>query len=255
MSVWDIYKIHTGQAALSKRESVLSKEQMYLRRRLPHSLSYHHMVINHEERDAAVISTDNTDIKILCSMPGEDIEHGSLVFWMNNYWLVTEREADNEVYTRCKMRQCNHLLKWINPDGVLIERWCVVEDGTKYLTGEYGDNDYIITKGDSRIGLTIARDQETLKLNRESRFIIDDPDSVTNFAYRLTKPLRLGNSYNGKGVLIFVLTECNTEDDDNLELGIADYYKVFPKDTAEIVSEPAKETESEDEPVKRKGWI
>ena len=40
---------------------------------------------------------------------------------------------------------------------------------------------------------------------------------------------------NGKGVFKFVLQESVTIDDDNQELGIADYYKYFPKNNEESV--------------------
>jgi hypothetical protein len=46
----------------------------------------------------------------------------------------------------------------------------------------------------------------------------------------LTKPFKLGGSYDENGVVIFVMTECNTENDDNIELHIADYYKHFPRE-------------------------
>lgn len=97
------------------------------------------------------------------------------------------------------------------------------------LTGEYGDNNFIVTRGDARATMIITRDKETVKLGRKSRFIIDDSDSPTPLAYRLTKPFKLGGSYNGNGIISFVLAECNTEDSDNLELRIANYYDHFPR--------------------------
>ena len=101
------------------------------------------------------------------------------------------------------------------------------------LTGEYGDNDFVITRGDSRIAMTITRDEYTVQLNRNNRFLIDDYDSDTVLAYKLTKPFKLGGSYGGDGVLHFVLQEVNSEDTDNFELHIANYYKFFPRETQE----------------------
>lgn len=49
-------------------------------------------------------------------------------------------------------------------------------------------------------------------------------------AYALTKPLKAGHIYNGNGVFSFVLQECVATDNDNYELGIADYYLHFPKE-------------------------
>ena len=101
------------------------------------------------------------------------------------------------------------------------------------LTGELENREFIVTRGDSRISMTIARNSDTIKFNREQRFLIDDPDSPHKLAYLLTKPLKLGGTYNNQGVFKFVLQEVTSTDDDNHVLGIADYYKYFPHEPLE----------------------
>lgn len=114
------------------------------------------------------------------------------------------------------------------------------------LTGEYGDNDYIITRGDSRISLTIPKDRYTIRFNRDNRFLIDDYTSPSVLAYRLTKPFKLGVGPGDGGVLNLVLQECNTEDSDNFELHIANYYDYFPRDDGtEALSDPAEDETKE----------
>ena len=76
--------------------------------------------------------------------------------------------------------------------------------------------------------MTIARNEHTKKFGRKNRFIIDEPDSDFKIAYELSKPLKVGHTYNDKGIYKFVLQEVQTTKDDNIELGIADYYKHFP---------------------------
>lgn len=99
------------------------------------------------------------------------------------------------------------------------------------LTGELEDRHFVVTRGDSRIAMTIARNEHTIKFNRENRFLIDDTDSEHKLAYILTKPLKLGRTFNNNGVFKFVLQEVTATDDDNHKLGIADYFKHFPKST------------------------
>ena len=111
-----------------------------------------------------------------------------------------------------------------------MEQWCVVEDGTKYLTGEYEDRNFVVTRGDSRISVQLAKNKYTSILNRENRFLIDDEDSPHKLAYLLTKPLKKGATYNGEGTYKFVLQEVTATEYDNHELGIADYYHHFPKE-------------------------
>jgi len=101
------------------------------------------------------------------------------------------------------------------------------------LTGELEDRQFVTTRGDSRISMTITRNKYTVNFNREDRFLIDDPDTKHKLSYQLTKPLKLGMAYNGKGVYKFVLQEVTATEYDNHELGIANYYKQTVTDTAE----------------------
>lgn len=210
-----------------------------MNRKVPESLSYHETAtVNGEPRRLAIINSDNLDTKTLLSLPEEDLPHGGLVYWRDNFWLITAKDANNELYTRCTMRQCNHLLRFIS-GGNIIERWCIVEDGTKYLTGELEDRDFIVKRGDTRISMIIAKDEYTVDFGRDSRFIIDDEGVKAPLAYRLTKPLKTNSVYGGRGVYAFVLQECNTEDADNLVLQIPDYYKYFNEDGTPISTPPS----------------
>lgn len=253
MSVWDSYRSRINAHGGNKREAALQREHRFLMDKIPGSLSYHKAIIDGKQRELAIIDSDNLDIKTLCSMPGEDLPHGGIVEWMDNHWLIIQRDANNELYTKAKMRQCNYLLRWVADDNSIIERWCIIEDGTKYLTGEYSDNDFIITRGDSRIAMIIAKDNYTIRLNRDDRFLIDDYASPNVIAYRLTKPFKLGGSYDSRGILSFVLQECNTEDTDNFELHIANYYDHFPREKDDChIEEP---TEDDNEQDGKKVWI
>ena len=251
MDVWELYQSRITAKGGTKRNAALQREVRMLHTKFPDGLSYHSVTIDNVERQVEIIDTDNLNIKFIHSLPGEDIDCGGIVNWMGYHWLVMERDANAEINTRAKMRQCNYLLKWVNDKGEICEQWCIVEDGTKYLTGELEDRQFIVTRGDSRMALIISRNEETVKLNRDYRFLIDDPDSQEQLAYALTKPLKVGQVYNGKGVFGFVLQEVQTTDDDNLELGIADYYKHFNKDDTPIV-------DSEEENVTETGkkvWL
>lgn len=104
-------------------------------------------------------------------------------------------------------------------------------------------------RGDTRIQVIVPLDSETAKLNRHNRFLIDYYGSGNVLAYRLTKPLKVSGNYNGNGIFSFVMAECNTEDEDNFELHIADYYKYFPRPDGYSKDIPAPEDDG------RKVWI
>lgn len=228
--------------------------------KLPHNLSYHTMLVEGQERDIAVRNSDNMNEKFIYSVDKNVFSAGNIIEWEDNHWLVTELDANTEVYTKAKIEQCNHLLKWINDEKQLCEEWCVVEDGTKYLTGEYEDRNFIVTRGDSRVSVKIAKNKNTVKLNRKNRFLIDDPDAQEKLAYALTKPFKRGWAYNAGGIYIFVLQEVASTDNDNHELGIADYYNYFPRepnqDNADNEKdEPIINPDDDTDSSKKKVWI
>lgn len=111
-----------------------------------------------------------------------------------------------------------------------------------------------MNRGDSRVYLYLPRDGDTIKLNRSNRFLIDDYDSPNVLAYRLTKPFKLGGSYNGNGILAFVLTECNTEDTDNIELHIPNYYDHFPRENMQSDQTGDSDSAPDDE-TDNGGWL
>lgn len=252
MGAWDAYKSRIQINGKTSREESLLYEKWYFSDRSKDGLFYHTVKINGETVNLNIINSDNLNEKMIYSMPDETFPCGGYMEWAGNIWLITEKDANDEVYTRGKVLQCNHLLKWIDPETREIhEQWCVVEDGTKYLTGELEDRSFIVTRGDSRISVQIAKNRYTAAFNRECRFLIDDPDSPHKLSYLLTKPLKTGLTYNGEGTYKFVLQEVTATEDDNHELGIADYYKYFPKNTTVEIGDKADKDESDEKKV----WI
>lgn len=247
--IWNVYQSRLDAHGATVREAIEKREVRMLNSKLPNTLSYELVdiylseygfnILSEETRDhkitqnVAVINSDNLNEKLIYSMPGEDIEIGSLVVLDDSYWLVCEKDYRVVLYTKAKIIQCNYLLKWIQ-DGEIMAQWCIIEDGTKYMTGELEDRNFVVTRGDARIAMQIARNEHTVKFNRECRFLIDDEDSPHKMSFMLTKPLKVGSPYNGKGVFKFVLQESTATGDDNHELGIADYYKYFTKDGTKI---------------------
>ncbi len=133
--MWSTYKARIENAGSNKRSETFRRESHWLWSRLKDSLSYHNAIVDGKEREVAIINSDNLNEKLMYSMPGEDIRCGCMVEWMDNHWIAIEKDANNEIYTKVKLLQCNYLLKWIEVDENkvphIIEQWCTVEDGTK----------------------------------------------------------------------------------------------------------------------------
>ena len=139
MGAFDIYNARITAKGTSKRGAAIKREKRYINDHLVDNPSYHDCIVDGEERVCGIINTDNLDKKTIISMPGEDLRHGALVEWMDNHWLIYERNVDTTLYTKCLMQQCNFFLQWIDRDGKICGQWAYVNDSTKYLTGELED--------------------------------------------------------------------------------------------------------------------
>lgn len=227
MGVWDLYNARMQVNGTTRREHALKHTKSNLTRKSVNSLSSHNVLINGLGQVVTILNQkEDMATKRICALPGDTLIHGGLVDFADSKWLITEIDANDEVYASGLMRRCNYLLKWLDIDGNIIEKWCVVEDGTKYLIGEKIRD--VMAIGDARIAITIGKDADTVSLGRGRRFLVDDMDSNDVLAYQITKPNKLFNIYDGGGVFRFILNEVNMTDDDNVELRIADYYNWKP---------------------------
>lgn len=256
--VWGSYKARVGTMGATRRDRAIKNAQHYLYRKLPASPSWSEVTIDGIRQAVSITDQkDNMAKKKICSMPGEKLKHGGLVDFANSKWIITETDANDEVYAKGVMQRCNYLLKWLDENGVVIEKWSIVEDGTKYLIGEKAED--MMAIGDARVAVTIAKDDDTVKLKRGKRFLIDDVDSESVLAFQITKPNKLYNVYDGDGVYRFILNEVELTDNDNTDLRIADYYSwkpKIPKDNdhknpdislGEIIDDARKKAEEDDD--------
>lgn len=222
MSVWDRYARYRDTFGVTKHDMWVKHTRDNIARKMLESPSCRLVQINDVDQTVCIVHTTEFDQKKIMSIPGEHLEHGGLVTFAGNKWLITEVDADNQIYDKGIMQQCNHILRWISKrDGELKEKWCYVADGTKYLIGEKVSD--LMTIGDARIAITIGKDEDTVELARGLRFLVDDTDSEAVLAYQITKPNKMFNVFNGKGVFRFILNEVNLTDADNKALRIADY--------------------------------
>jgi len=263
LSVWESYMERISQAG-TMRDALVEQARSSIAQMSYDSPSCRHVKIDGVWQHVLITHRQALNEKRICSIPGEHLTHGGLVDFARSKWLITELDADNEIYDRGLMLRCNYLLRWIGSDGELKEKWCIVEDGTKYLIGEYTED--MMAIGDARIALTIAKDKDTSELCRGARFLVDDPDTDKPLAYQITKPNKLFNVFNGEGVFKFILNEVQLTKEDNVELRIADYTSwkpSIPKDGDHIDSDltigqivdaaTAKANEKPDD--NKKGWI
>lgn len=263
MSVWDSYLERVAQTG-TMRDALVEQAKSTIARMSYDSPSCHRVQINGEWQHVLITHRQELSEKRICSIPGEHLIHGGVVDFANTKWLITELDADDEIYDRGLMLRCNYLVRWIGSDGEMKERWCIIEDGTKYLIGEFSES--VMSIGDARISMTISKDKDTSELCRGARFLIDDLDTDKPLAYQITKPNKLFKIYDGAGVFKFILNEVQLTKEDNVELRIADYSSWKPsvsKDGDHIDSnltvgeivDAARAKANEQPDDNKKGWI
>ena len=225
--IWNTYKALYTVNGTTNRERALNINKSHISSKAQDSLSCHEVLIDGVSQKVTILNKrEDVSLKKICALPGDSLPHGGIVDFADGKWLITELDSNDELYASGLMKRCNYLLKWLDIDGNIIERWCVVEDGTKYLIGEKTKE--FVTIGDARIAITLGKDSETNKLSRGKRFLVDDLDTDCPLAYQITKTNKLFSVFNGRGVFRFICNEVNLTDDDNVSLRIADYYNWKP---------------------------
>lgn len=131
MGVWDAYGARLNSQGRTLREDRLNRERSYIEGKWRDSLSYHAAEIDGVNRELVIVNSDNLNEKTVFSTRNDDFDLGSMIHWMDNWWIVTEVDPNTEIYMRGKLVQCNYLLRYIAYDGSIQEQWTVIEDGTK----------------------------------------------------------------------------------------------------------------------------
>lgn len=234
MATFDQYKARVNQRGTTDRERELYYEKQYIKSLAVNSLSCKACKVNGV--DQSLIIDDGTlpyykDVK---SLPDEYFNAGDMVEWAGAMWLIVSCDWDKEVYTYGKAQQCNYVLKWQNENATTIERWSVVMSASKYNNGQLYNN--VIVVGSNQLMVYLPNDDETLKLKANKRLFVDfntaNPkcydvtrvDTVTMSYDGVAEPY-----YDGKGCVLLVLTETETNPDtDRIDLMLCDY--VDPND-------------------------
>lgn len=125
VNIWNAYCERTAPVG-DMRKMRVNHTRAAIYRRIKNSPSFREVLIDGMEQGVSITHRQNLSEKRICALPGEHLKHGGIVEFSNHMWLITEVDADNEVYERGLMLQCNHILRWIGKDGKIKEKWCIV---------------------------------------------------------------------------------------------------------------------------------
>lgn len=141
---------------------------------------------------------------------------------VNDEWyLCTESfNVDNVAY-KGELTLCNHILKWQNKDGDILEYPVYIINATQYNSGETANR--IFTVGSTQYMILIPNDENTVILESPKRFFIDS-NKKNPTSYIVTQNDNTSYHIGKKGLIRLTVVQHEKDlDKDNLELGICDY--------------------------------
>jgi hypothetical protein len=217
---WDLYNKRLNINGSSERERNLNCLQRTILSKLPNSLSCKTVVINGIEQSIEIVKTNIDYKKVIHSLPNKGFNCGDYVLHSENTYLITEIDADDEVYTSGKMQLCNYILKWQNSTGTILSYPCIASTSSTAGISE----GKIITVGDAIYTIKLPFDSNTLLINIDDRFIIDDLNVKIPQVYAVSKPNRTEFKFGDKGLIELTMKQSKYNDiSDRKDLGVCNY--------------------------------
>jgi hypothetical protein len=163
--------------------------------------------------------TSTTKRQLLCAIG--TFAYGDYVYFDNSYWIVVANPSNNKAYEKAIVEYCSHTIKFQHPTmGTILAYPCIVSTSS---TAGISDGK-IITVGDAIYTIKLPFDSNTLLINIDKRFIIDDPNVEIPQVYAVSKPNRTEFKYGDKGLIELTMKQSQYNDKtDRKDLGICNY--------------------------------
>lgn len=229
---WDAYERLLNVKGNTRQERAIFETQRSILKRSVRSPAYKTVLIDGVEQNVVITAGTELFTKKINALPNEHIYAGSVVVWNNQHWIITNADCEDDIYQRGIMFRCNICLKWQDETGAIKIRYGYSENLSQFASGTVSSR--IMDSIQFNINVRMPMDQDTVKLRRDKRFLIDvisdDPNAyiVTNrnvitenyFPEEVTSD----SEFTGKGkLLILTLSQTQRTDNDNVECMIADY--------------------------------
>lgn len=172
-----------------------------------------------------ITTTDKTSMMDILAFPDEDLFVGDMIDAFNEKWIVSEVFATNEIHYKGKMLQCNHLFKWQNHGGEILECWGVLDSGV-YSTSEKSTDTMILP--DQQFKVYLPYNDDTKLIYEGIRFatevIYNEHGEQELACYRVTGVDSTSESFGGGKILSLKLrSDIFRKSIDNIELRVCDY--------------------------------
>lgn len=232
----------------TQRDRIINKSVHDQNKLAPVSPSYKDVTIDDVPRKLNIISSTVMNQKIIHTLPGEDFAIGSIVYWSKSHWLITERDAEDEITVRGRIQICQKQITWQDDNTYEIRSlWATVEK--PYYSNLEENKTLSYSTREFRIQMPF--DEYSANLNIGKRLMLEIVNGVPK-TYRITSIDQMTSriDYNGEqvGFLSFnVEQDLYNPDTDNAEKMICDYVPIDDTETEppEIVYPPVEDDTSE----------
>lgn len=238
-------KIQGTNGASTAKEAEVRMIQNELLRDFENSLDCEDVTVNGTSEKLLITKATDPTIKNVVAKPTESFDLGDIVNWCATDWLIDAIDADTRICTRGKIRRCNIVLKW--KDGETIRSYpAFCEDATKYSEGV--THGKVVELPDFQIKAKVHLDENSVKLNRGKRFLIDAGNYLQQIeaggnhvsAFEVTRRNVITGNHAGHGCVELTMVECAYSEQDNAEMMVADYYD--PADVYTLIIDNAEST-------------
>ena len=167
---FETYAAMLGRHGSTRRDRIVEKSKRDTLRMGPDSPAYKEVEIEGIPHHMMIISSTVTNQKIIRTMPGDNFEIGKIMLFSKSHWLITERDADDEITVRGKIELCNRSIQWQNHDtGEIITRWAVVDK--PYFSNL--NEDVYMTISSREFQVKIPYDEESALLDVGKRLMME----------------------------------------------------------------------------------
>ena len=179
---YEMYAGMLGRAGTTRRSRIIAKSAHDTNRMGPDSPAYKQVEIEGVTHKMMIISSTVTNQKIIRTLPGDDFEIGKIMLWSKSHWLITERDADDEITVRGKIELCNRSIQWQDDEtGEVITRWAVVD---KPYFSNLSENK-LMTLSSREFQIKIPYDDESSLLDIGKRLMLEEINGQPK-TYRIT---------------------------------------------------------------------
>jgi hypothetical protein len=147
---------------------------------------------------------------------------GDIIYDMaeKQYWMCTKMFNIDDVHKQGEITLCNYTLKWQNSSGTILSYPCIVSTNSNDGTSD----GKLITVGDAIYTIKLPFDSNTVLIDYDDRFFIDDLNVEIPQVYAVSKPNRTEFKFGDKGLIELTMKQSKYNDKtDRKDLGICNY--------------------------------